>query len=95
MPPNVAVAASDTWLDGTGTRQPAGQAHAWRPGENQTLCGVPLSRAGLRRFPHVPFDFRPTDVLTNADEVRWICPRCLAATQPRPHPRRHHVFRRP
>jgi hypothetical protein len=88
-----AAAASGTWTDGRGVRQPGGQVHAWQPGRNQTLCGLPLARSGLRRFPHVPFDFRATDVLTDADEVGWICPRCVAATRERP--RRSEVFRRP
>jgi hypothetical protein len=77
---SAAVAASSEWVDETGTRQPGGDAHAWMPGTNQTVCGVPLSRARLRRFPHVPFDFRATDVVTAADEIRHICPRCLAGT---------------
>ncbi|MET8249809.1 hypothetical protein [Micromonospora sp. NPDC005197] len=38
------------------------------------------SRTQLRRFPHVRFDYLGTDVLTEADAVGWICPRCLAAT---------------
>ncbi|MFC8901959.1 hypothetical protein [Micromonospora sp. NPDC057140] len=33
-----------------------------------------------RRFPHVRFDYSSTDVLTAADVVGHICPRCLAAT---------------
>jgi hypothetical protein len=74
-----AVAASSEWVDDDGIRQPGGEAHAWLPGTNQTLCGLPLSRARLRRFPHVPFDFRRTDVLTGADRVGRVCPRCAAA----------------
>lgn len=54
--------------------------HAWQPGQNQTTCGLPLHRARLRRFPHVRFDFANTDVLTPADQVGWICPRCVAIT---------------
>jgi hypothetical protein len=93
VPASAAVAASDIWVDETNVRQPGGQVHAWLPGQNQTLCGIPLARAKLRRFPHVPFDFRGTDVLTAADHVGWICPRCVAATRSRP--RRSRVFRRP
>jgi hypothetical protein len=93
MPARAAVAASNQWIDETGTRQPGGEVHAWRPGHNQTTCGLPLSRTPLRRFPHVPFDFGPADVLTEADEIGWICPRCLAATRSRP--RRSPIFRRP
>jgi hypothetical protein len=54
--------------------------HAWLPGTNQTVCGLALSRTRLVRFPHVPFDFRATDVLTDQDEIGYICPRCVAAT---------------
>lgn len=77
---HVSVAASDEWIDERGVRQPGGQVHAWRPGQNQTLCGLPLHRARLHRFPHVPFDYRSTDQITADDPVGWICPRCLAAT---------------
>jgi hypothetical protein len=74
-----AVAASSEEIGPDGVRQPGGEVHAWLPGQNQTLCGLPLSRTRLRRFPHVPFDYSSTDVLTEADPIRWICPRCLAA----------------
>jgi hypothetical protein len=57
--------------------------HGWTPGLNQTVCGLALSRTRLQRFPHVPFDFRSTDVVTATDEVRHICPRCVAATSRR------------
>jgi hypothetical protein len=88
-----AVAASSEWTDETGVRQPAGDVHAWQAGHNQTLCGLPLRRTALRRFPHVPFDFQRTDVLTDADPIGRICPRCVAATRGRP--RRGREFRRP
>jgi hypothetical protein len=88
-----AVAASGEWTDPDGVRQPGGDVHAWHPGQNATLCGLALSRSALRRFPHIPFDFRASDALTRADPIGRICPRCLAATRPRP--RRNHVFRRP
>jgi hypothetical protein len=54
--------------------------HAWTPGQNQTGCGLALSRSSLRRFPHVPFDFTATDAPTPTDEIGWICPRCIAVT---------------
>jgi hypothetical protein len=79
-----AVAASGEWRGEDGIRMPAGEAHAWLPGQNQTLCGVPLSRARLRRFPHVPWEYRGTDVLTDADRVHHVCVDCLAATRGRP-----------
>ncbi len=88
-----AVAASGQWTDETGVRQPRGEAHAWYPGQNQTLCGRALSRSRLYGFPHVPFDFRSTDALGASDRIGWICPRCLAATRSRP--RRPRTFRRP
>jgi hypothetical protein len=78
-----AVAASSETTGADGVRMPAGEVHAWSPGTNQTVCGLPLSRSRLRRFPHVRFDFRATDVLTDQDEVGYICPRCVAATTAR------------
>jgi hypothetical protein len=74
------VAASSEWIDASGVRQPGGEVHAWRPGMNQTVCGLALSRSRLRRFPHVAFDFRATDQITAGDQVRYICPRCVAAS---------------
>ena len=50
------------------------------PARTRPVCGLALSRTRLRRFPHVRFDYSGTDVLTEADAVGWICPRCLAAT---------------
>lgn len=88
-----AVVASAEWVDEAGQRQPAGEVHAWQPGQNQTVCGLALHRSQLRRFAHVPFDFAATDVLTEADRIGRICPRCVAATRRRPG--RQRVFRRP
>ncbi|WP_280475219.1 hypothetical protein [Nocardia farcinica] len=53
--PQPAVAASSRWTGDDGIRYPSGDTHAWLPGTNQTVCGVPLSRARLARFPHVPW----------------------------------------
>jgi hypothetical protein len=78
-----AVAASSEWIDDNGVRQPGGDVHAWEQGQNQTVCGLPLHKARLRRFPHVPFDFRATDQLTGADQIGHICRRCVAATSRR------------
>jgi hypothetical protein len=75
-----AVAASSEWIAPDGVRQPGGEVHAWLTGTNQTVCGLALSRTRLRRFPHVPFDYRRTDVVSAEDPIRHICPRCLAAT---------------
>src|SRR3954464_5251316 len=81
--PAAMVAASSDWLHPDGVRQPGGEVHAWAPGTNQTVCGLALSRSRLRRFPHVPFDFQKTDVVTAQDQVRYVCPRCVAATTKR------------
>lgn len=74
------VAASGAWHDDLGIAKPAGEAHAWYPGANQTMCGLALSRSRLHRFPHVTW----TDVFPEsggaAEEVRLVCPRCLAAS---------------
>lgn len=80
MSSSPAVAASGEEIGPDGVREPGGEVHAWLPGQNQTVCGLPLSRTRLRRFPHVRFDYAGTDQLTEADPVGWICPRCLAAT---------------
>jgi hypothetical protein len=78
-----AVAASSSWCDDEGTRLPAGDVHAWWPRQNQTLCGVPLSRARLDRFPHVLW----VDALWINDTadapVMAMCGRCAAAARPR------------
>ncbi|MDM7487057.1 hypothetical protein QT969_02030 [Rhodococcus sp. CSLK01-03] len=76
-----AVAASSQWIDDDdGIRYPRGDTHAWTPGTNQTLCGVPLSRARLARFPHVPW----SEALYLADTGEHgvvPCRRCTAATR--------------
>jgi hypothetical protein len=84
----IAVAASSEWPGEEGSRQPAGDSHAWRPGTNQTLCGLALSRTRLLRFPHVPWADVPVLAETTAAgrPVR-VCPRCLAATRARPRRR--------
>ena len=75
------VAASGTWTDpDDGVRLPAGDVHAWEPGTNQTVCGLPLSRARLGRFPHVPFAEVLPESGGAADRVGHLCPRCVAAT---------------
>ncbi|MFL6126953.1 hypothetical protein [Actinophytocola sp.] len=72
------VAASSEWTDEEGLRQPRGDVHAWLPGTNQTLCGLPLHRARLDRFQHVLW----VDALWLADTTDSgiaICRRCAAA----------------
>ncbi len=75
------VAASDTWVDPDGFRAPAGAVHAWVPGLNQTVCGLPLSRARLNRFSHVKWDDVQPESGGHADAVRFVCPACTAATR--------------
>jgi hypothetical protein len=58
---------------------PAGVVHAWRPGTHQTLCGVQLSRSGLRRFPHVDWAEAQSATGRDAGRVVHVCPRCAAA----------------
>jgi hypothetical protein len=77
------VAASSAYVDDEGVRQPAGDVHAWRPGQNQTVCGVPLSRARLDRFPHVPWADAVWVGQTGAGPVLALCRRCSAAMSPR------------
>jgi hypothetical protein len=74
-----AVAASGQWVDPDGVRLPSGEVHGWLPGTNQTLCGVPLARAGLQRFPHVGWTDAYPESGRFADEVTRVCPRCDAA----------------
>jgi hypothetical protein len=74
------VAASSEWVDPDGVRMPGGEVHAWEPGTNQTLCGLPLARARLRRFAHVTWADVQPETGGHADEVRRVCPRCAAAT---------------
>ena len=75
-----AVAATGTWTDPDGVKMPSGVVHAWRPGHNQTLCSLQLSRAGLLRFPHVEWaDVQPATG-RDADRVTEVCARCASAT---------------
>ncbi len=76
--PEPKVAASSDWVDEDGIRQPRGDTHAWLPGTNQTLCGLPLHRARLARFHHVLW----ADALWLADTSGRriaVCRRCVGA----------------
>jgi hypothetical protein len=74
------VAATGTWTDPDGFRSPAGLVHAWLPGTNQTVCGLPLARSGLLHFPHVQWlDVQP-ETGRDADRVQEVCRRCAAGT---------------
>ena len=74
-----AVAASSRWTDEDGVRQPGGEAHAWEPGTNQTLCGLALSRSQLERFHHVPWSQVVGE--GTGEHLKRVCPRCTAATR--------------
>jgi hypothetical protein len=82
------VAASSTWTDPDGIRRPAGEVHAWIPGTNQTLCGLPLHRSQLGRHPYVDWEDILPESGRHADAVRRVCPRCDAATRRPRRPRR-------
>ncbi|SES21692.1 hypothetical protein SAMN05216188_126105 [Lentzea xinjiangensis] len=95
MPATPAVAASSTWRDDEGIRLPSGDVHAWWPGQNQTLCGVPLSRARLARFPHVLWiDAQWLDDTADTP-VMELCRRCTAATRPKKKRSPRFAARRP
>ncbi|HYP43754.1 MAG TPA: hypothetical protein VEQ66_00965 [Propionibacteriaceae bacterium] len=74
------VAATDSWIDPDNVRRPAGMVHAWRPGTNQTLCGLALSRSRLIRFAGTDWAEVQPATGAHADEVREVCRRCGAAT---------------
>ncbi|WBQ07244.1 hypothetical protein [Kribbella sp. CA-293567] len=73
-----AVAATSQWSDEDGNRLPAGEVHAWERGLNQTVCGLPLHRAQLRRFSHVAWEDTFVETGGAADEVDRQCPRCAS-----------------
>jgi hypothetical protein len=74
----VGVAATGTWVDPDGVRQPAGEVHGWSPGQNSTVCGLQLGRSGLVRFAGVEWrDVQPASG-GRADAVQAVCPRCAA-----------------
>ncbi|MBF6168002.1 hypothetical protein IU486_25100 [Streptomyces gardneri] len=77
-PAQLAVAASSRWTGEDGIRYPGGDTHAWVRGTNQTLCGVPLSRAHLARFPHVPWG-EAQWLADTGDHRLALCRRCAAA----------------
>ncbi|MEU6724706.1 hypothetical protein ABZ917_13430 [Nonomuraea wenchangensis] len=79
------VAASGQWRDDDGVRMPAGEAHAWQPGTNQTLCGLQLSRARLLRFHHVRWPEVFPESGGAAEEISEVCRKCVAASGRRSH----------
>src|SRR3954453_22765988 len=82
-----AVAASGTWTDPDVVRRPAGEVHAWFSGTNQTVCGLPLHRAQLRRFAGTSWEDVQPATGGHADEVRSVCRKCLAAIAGRRPPK--------
>lgn len=74
------VAATGSWSDPDGFRSPAGEAHAWLEGRNQTLCGLSISRSRLERFPHIEWEDAQPATGRDADRVQVVCPKCLAAS---------------
>jgi hypothetical protein len=73
-----AVAATGTWRDPDNVRRPAGVVHAWRPGTNQTVCGLALSKSQLTKFPGTEWaEVQPATGI-HADEVTEVCRRCAA-----------------
>ena len=74
----VAATGSDR-ADDAPERLPAGEAHAWEPGSNATVCGLQLSQSRLERFPHVAFTDALPDTGGSADFVASVCPRCRSA----------------
>lgn len=73
------VAATGTWTDEDGVRHPAGEVHGWLRGRNSTVCGLQLSRSGLRSFPDVRWADVQPESGGRADAVAAVCPRCAAA----------------
>ena len=89
------VAASGTWTDPDGVRQPAGEVHGWQPGTNGTACGLALSRSQLRTFGDVTWADVQPESGGRADAVQVVCPRCAAAVGGRPRRRWTRVDPRP
>jgi len=75
---SASVAATGARVDDDGNRLPAGEAHAWLPGTNQTVCGLALSRSGLVRFAGVPWSDAHPESGGRADFVTVLCRRCAA-----------------
>ena len=66
-----------------GERLPAGEVHGWWHGQNETVCGLALSKTGLVRFGALLWrDVQPASG-GSADLVVAVCDRCSAALRPR------------
>ncbi len=77
------VASSGDRLDDDLGRVPAGEVHGWYRGQNQTVCGLSLSRSRLRTFPGLSWaDVQPASGGW-ADHVQDVCPRCRSAVEGR------------
>ena len=79
---SASVAASGSGeLDGE--RLPSGEVHGWWHGQNETVCGLSLSKSRLVRFPALSWvDVQPASGGA-ADLVHDACARCTAALRPR------------
>ncbi len=89
------VAATDDALDEDLVRLPAGEVHGWWRGQNQTVCGLSLSRSRLRTFPGLVWaDVQPASG-GSAELVQAVCPRCRAAIEGRTSKRRSWTRERP
>jgi hypothetical protein len=75
------VAATDDALDEDLVRLPAGEVHGWWRGQNETVCGLSLSRSRLRTFPGLVWADVQPESGGSADLVQAVCPRCRAAIE--------------
>ncbi len=89
------VAATDDALDEDLVGLPAGEVHGWWRGQNETVCGLSLSRSRLRTFPGLVWgDVQPASG-GSAELVQVVCPRCRAALEGRTCERRSWTRERP
>ena len=89
------VAATDDALDEDLVRLPAGEVHGWWRGQNQTVCGLSLSRSRLRTFPGLVWADVQPESGGSAELVQAVCPRCRAAIEGRTSKRRSWTRERP
>ena len=80
---SAAVAATGSGLDPDGGRLPAGEVHGWWHGQDETACGLALSKSQLVRFGGLRWADVQPESGGAADLVQVVCPRCTAALAPR------------
>jgi len=66
-----------------GERLPAGEVHGWWHGQNETACGLALSRSQLVRFGALRWRDVQPDSGGSADLVTEVCGRCASVLRPR------------